>query len=157
MIAAHYDGALQFAVSHKVVQRQSEFVAFAITQPADPRWQPLEFHLLLRQGNPPFKVLVLREHFQHKPVSSRDVGCLSGKGRPAEWPFALAEERPNVGRHKSWEIISVLYACLERERPNIVAIIKCHRAELLQVQHRLHVLTDGSNRPLPVLLRILLA
>ena len=73
MIATDDDGRLEFALRHKVIQRQAEFVAFAVTQPTNPRWQPLKLYFLLRHLNPTLQMLVFREHFQDQLIGTSDV------------------------------------------------------------------------------------
>ena len=52
VIAPDHDGRLQFASRDEIVQRQAEFVALAVAEPADARGQSLEAHALLRQLDP---------------------------------------------------------------------------------------------------------
>ena len=99
-------------------------------------------------------MLVLGEHFQHQLIRSCDIRSLSRKRRPAKRSFALAKQRPNVGGHKSRKVVGVLHALLKRKRPNIVSVIKRHRAQLLQIQHSLNVLRHRLHRMFLVLIRI---
>src|SRR5580693_6583618 len=130
MIPANHDRSLQFTPRNQVVQPQTKFVALAIPQPANPRWQSLKLHALLSQFNPSRQMLVLGEHFEYQPIGTRDVRRLSRKRRPPKRSFAFAEQRANVRRHKPREVISVLHALLKRECPNVVSIVERHRPKL---------------------------
>src|SRR5581483_4867752 len=135
MVAPNHDRRLQFALGHQVIQRHAEFVPLSISQPADSRWQTLKLHMFLCQRDPSPQMLVLGKHFQYQLVRSRDVRWLTGKRRPAEWPLALAKERPDIRRHEPREIVRVLHALFERACPDVVAVIERYRPQLLQREH----------------------
>ncbi len=157
MVAPHHHRSLYLAFCHQIVHRQPELVALPIAQPADARRQPLKFHALLRQFNPAIQMLVLRKHFQHELVRSRNVRSFARKSRPPERSFALAKQRPDVCRYKSRKVVSVLHALFERKRSNVVPIIKRHRAQFLQFQHSLDMLRHGRQGMFFVFLRTLLS
>src|SRR6516165_3402353 len=124
MIAPDYDGRLQLAPGHQLVQRQPEFVALAVAEPADTRWQSLELHFFLSHGDPALQMLILGEHLEYQLIGACDVGNLTGKRGPAKRASSFAEERPDVGRHKSRKIVRVLHSRLVRERANVVPVIE---------------------------------
>src|SRR6516225_2874447 len=92
MIAPDYDGRLQLAPGHQLVQRQPEFVALAVAEPADTRWQSLELHFFLSHGDPALQMLILGEHLEYQLIGACDVGNLTGKRGPAKRASSFAEE-----------------------------------------------------------------
>ena len=89
-----------------------------------------------------------REHLQHQIIGGVNVGGIARQRRPAERPAAFAEQRTNIGRHKSREIVSVLHAVLEGEGADVVAVVEGHRAHLLQLEHAFDVARHGVERAL---------
>lgn len=96
MVAADHDRRGEFAGRHHVVEALAGLVALALAEPADPRRQALEVHLLLRQLDPAVQRLVLGEEVEDGLVGLGDVLRVAGERRPAEWALALAEQRPDV-------------------------------------------------------------
>src|SRR5712691_1522141 len=91
MVAANHDRRFQFAARDQVVQRQSESVALAVTQPADARGQSLEAHAFLRQADPPAKDFVVRKQLQNQLIGAVYIRRLAGERGPAERSAAFAE------------------------------------------------------------------
>ena len=58
---------------------------------------------------------------------------------PAERPLAVAEQRPDVGRHEAGEVEGVLHAVVEGHLADVVAVVDGRDAHRLEVEHRLHV------------------
>src|SRR6266852_2116518 len=125
MVAADHNRCFQFALGHQIVQCQPEFVAFAVSQPTDPRRQALEFHLLLRHLDPALQVLIFREHFENQLVCPGDVRCFAGKRRPAEGAFAFAKERANISGYETMKSVARLTACPLTEWREDVSMIEC--------------------------------
>ncbi len=119
--------------------------------------QALKTHAFLGEFDPARKNLVVREHVQHQLIGFVDVGRLTGKRGPAEWPAAFAEQRTNVGRNESRKVVSVFHALLECESADVVAVIEGHRAQFLQREHAFDVLGHRFERTLFVRRRIFLA
>src|SRR6202022_2212177 len=61
MIATDGDWRRYFTRGDKVVDRHAELRAIGLAEPADPRRKSLEFYLLLRERDPPAKMLVVRK------------------------------------------------------------------------------------------------
>src|SRR6516164_848684 len=157
MVASNYDRSLQLAFGDEMVEGQPEPVALAIAEPADPRRQALKLYFLSGHRDPAVQMLVFGEHFEHQPVSARDVRGFSGKRGPPERPLSLAKQGPDVGWYKSGERIGVLYSRFVGKGSDIVSVVERHRTELLEFQHSLHMLAHRGYRPFPILLRIRLA
>jgi hypothetical protein len=58
---------------------------------------------------------------------------------PAERALALAEQRPDVGRHEAREVEGVLHALVEGHLADVVAVVDGRDAHGLEVEHGLHV------------------
>src|SRR5580704_10651850 len=128
MIATHDNRRLYFSPRDQFIQREAEFVALAVTQPANPRRQSLKLHTFLRQLDPARQMFIVRKHFEDKLVRPRDVRSFAGKRCPAKRPFPFAKKWSDIRRNKSRKVISILYAVFERERSDIVTVIKGDRA-----------------------------
>ena len=150
MIAADHDRRFQFAARDEIVEREAEFVALAIAEPADARGQALKADALLRELDPAAENFIVREHLQHEPIGAMNVGRLARKRDPAERPASFAKQRANVGGNEAGEVVGVLHALLEGERANVVAVIECHRAEFLERQHALDVPADRFESALAI-------
>src|SRR5215470_4582774 len=122
MIPSDHDRRFQLALGYQIIERQSKLVAFSIAQPANTRGQTLEFHSLLRHGDPALQMFVLGKHFQDQLVSSSNIRSLTRKCRPPKRSFALAEQWANVSRNEAGEVVGVLHACLVGKGPNVVAV-----------------------------------
>src|SRR5262249_10021175 len=131
MIASDHDRSFQFTLCYQLVQRESELVAFSVSQPTDTRWQPLKFHALLCQRDPAAQMLILRKQIEYQLIGAGNVRGLAGKRRPAKRPFAFAEQWPDIRRHKSGKVVGVLQSLLIREVPNVVAVVNLPRTQLL--------------------------
>src|SRR5579864_8070216 len=112
MVASNYDRRLQFASRDQIIQRQSKLVALTITQPADSRRESLKFHPFLRELDPARKNFIVWKHLQHQLIRAMNIRSLARKRRPAKRPASFAEERPNICRHKSGEVVCILDALL---------------------------------------------
>src|SRR5215469_5553498 len=91
MVAADDDGCFQFAARDEVIHRYSEFVALAITEPADPCGQSLEVNAFLRELDPATERFVLWKHFEDELIGTVYVRRLAGKSGPAERSAAFAK------------------------------------------------------------------
>ena len=138
-------GALSIALGNQFVELQPGLGALAVAQPADARRQPLEGHLLARHVQPAVQVLVFGEELQDGFVGAVDILRVAGERHPAEGPFALAEQRADVGRHKAGKLEGIVHAVVKGALAQVVAVIEHLRARLLEIQHGLHM-ARPSNR-----------
>ena len=99
--------------------------------------RPWKRHLLAGQRDPAVQVLVLGEQLQHGLVGAVDVLRVAGERHPAERPFALAEQRPDVGRHEAGIVEGVGHAGVEGALAQVVAVVEDVSAALLKVEHGL--------------------
>src|SRR5690348_12431578 len=157
MVAADDDGRLEFAACDEIVEREAEFFAFAITEPADARGQALKVNALLRHLDPARERFVVGEHFEDELVGAMNVRRFAGERGPAERPATFAKERTNVGRDEAGKIVGVLDALLESHGANVVAVVECDGAEFLQSKHAFDVNGHGFHRALAIGLGIALA
>ena len=157
MVAANHDGSFQFAARHQIIQREAEFVALSVAQPADARRQSLESDALLRQMNPACENFVVRKHVEDELVRAINIRGLAGKRGPAKRPASFAEKRADVGGNEPGKIVSVLYALLESEGPNVIPVIERDRSQLLQGQHAFHMFSHGFKRAFAICLGIAFA
>ena len=81
----------------------------------------------------------------------------AGKRHPAKRSAPFAKERTNVGGHEAGKIVGVFHALLESERANVVAVVECDGAQLLQREHAFDVPGDRFERALAIRLRIVVA
>ena len=112
VIAPDDDGRLNHTFSHQVVERQAGIHAFAITQPADPRRQPLERHLFSSQFQPAVQMLILREQLHDRFVRGVDIFRIAGERHPAEGAFSLTKQRPDIGRYEARIIEGLFHALI---------------------------------------------
>ena len=68
--------------------------------------------------------VVLGEELEDGLVGGADVGRIAGERHPAERALALAEQRPDVGRHEAGEVEGVLDAALRRLAAEVVAVVE---------------------------------
>src|SRR5450755_3922172 len=148
MIAADHDRSFQLAARDQIVQREAEFIALAVAEPADARGKSLEADTFLRELDPAAENFVVRKHFEYELVGAVDVRRLTGKRGPTEWSAAFAKERANVGGNEARKIVGILHALLEGECADVVAVIECDRAQFLQREHAFHVARHGVERTL---------
>src|SRR6185295_13699362 len=104
MIAPNGDRRRDFSRGDEVVDGEAEFCAVGLAQPADTSRQPLKLDPLLRERDPAPQVIVVRKKLQRQVVDALDVVRFTGKGDPAERSFPLAEQWPDVFRHKAGNI-----------------------------------------------------
>src|SRR5579875_3797586 len=154
MVAADYDGSLQFAAGDQTVERETEFIALAVAEPADARGQALIADTFPRKPDPACQNFVFGKHFQDELIGAMNVGRLSGKRGPTKWPAAFAEEGPDVCGHEAGKIVSVFYALLESERADVVTVVEGDRSQLLQCEHSFNVNGNGFEGAPPVGFRI---
>ena len=91
MIAADDNRRFQFAAGDQVIEREAEFVALSVTEPANARRQTLESHALLRESDPTAEDFVLRKHLPDQRIGAVDIRSLARKRRPAERPASFAK------------------------------------------------------------------
>ena len=65
-------------------------------------------------------------------------------------PRPFAKKRTNVGGHEAGKIVGVFHALLKSERADVVAVVECDRAQLLQREHAFDVLGHGFERALAI-------
>ena len=149
-------GALTSPERDQVVERQPGLVALAVAEPADPGRQPLERDPLLRAAHPLLQPVVVGEQVHHGLVGGGDVLRVARQRRPAERALALAEQRPDVGRHEAGELEGPLVAALPGLVADRVAVVEDLGAGVLELDHRLDVLGHRGAGPVGELLRLLL-
>ena len=154
VIAPDHDRRLHFAAFHQLVDGEAKFRAFTIAEPANPAGQSLELNALLRQFHPAREDGVVGKHLERETIGPRDIGRVATQCGPAKWPFPFAKERPDVLRNEAWNIERVLHSGLFRLRTNVVAVVECDRAFLLQREHRLDMHRHRFHRTRDVFLRI---
>ena len=140
VVAADDDGRFQLSGAHHFVERQPRLVPFTQPQPADARGQALKGDALARHVEPAVRVRVVGEQFLDLGVGLVDVLRVATQRHPAERPFALAEQRADVGGHEAGEVKRVLHALVQRHLSDVVAVIDHRDAHALEVEHGLHVL-----------------
>ena len=124
MITPDDDRSLQLTRSNHLVEAQPKTVPFAVTEPADARWQALESDAFASQLDPTVETLVVRELFKHRLVSGRDIGWVPRQRNPAERSEALAEQRANVGREKAGVVERPLEPTQFGLGPQAVAVVE---------------------------------
>ena len=110
VVAADHDGRLELALRHHLVEREAQPVAILHAHPADARRQALEGDAAARHVEPVVQVRVVRQQLLHLRVGAVDVLGIARERHPAERALALAEERPDVGRHEAREVEGVRHA-----------------------------------------------
>ena len=156
MIASDHDGRFEFSFFHPIVDGQPELGTFAVAQPADARRQPLKLDSFAGEIDPAPQNAILGKQLQHQLIGHGNIGGFPGQRHPAKRPAARAEQRADIGGHKSRNVIGGFYSTPESKGPDIVAVVKRHRAHLLQAQHGLDVPRHGIERLLLIRLRITL-
>ena len=82
----------------------------------------------------------MREELDELLVRAPDVLGIAGERGPAERSHALAEQGPDVERHKALEVEGVGHPGVARHGADVVAVVKDVRAQLLHRQHRPHLI-----------------
>src|SRR5690348_13594002 len=118
MVAADDDRRRYLACGNEIVDRDAELRAVGLSEPANSRREALKFYLLLRQRDPAFEMLVVREQLECQRIRSRDVVRIAGQCNPAERPLPFTEQRPNVLGHEAWDVKCVLQPRVERDSAN---------------------------------------
>ena len=156
MVAADDDRGLDRTGAHEVVERQPGLVALTLAEPADPRRQALEGDALLRAADPLVQAVVVGEQVEHGLVGDGDVLGVTREGGPAERALALAEQRPDVGRHEAGELERPLVAALTGLVTDRVAVVEDLGAGVLELDHRLDLLGHRGPGAIGELLGLLL-
>ena len=147
-------GAFTRPVAHELVEREARLRALPVSEPADPRGQPLKRDALARERDPAPERGVLREQAQDLPVRLRDVAGVARERRPPERPLALAEQGADVERDEADDVERVRDAGLHGAGPQVVAVVERHGAARLQREHRLHVGAHRGDRAAAVRLGV---
>src|SRR6267378_5660939 len=121
VVTSDSDRRIQLAVSHQVIDLHSHFSAITLSEPANPRRQPLKLNSLLRQSEPATQGLIFGKQTQSKIICFSNIFRIAGQRDPTERTFALAKQRPNVLRYKSWNFKGILYSGVKRAFSDIVA------------------------------------
>src|SRR5947209_18796375 len=101
MVAADCDRCAKDSARDEVVEGQTRDVAFAVTEPADPRRQSLPLHLLAGEADPALQRVVVGKGCEHGVVGGGEVGWVTGQAGPPERAGATAEQRPDVGKDEA--------------------------------------------------------
>ena len=129
-------GALTSPVRTSSLKASPALRPLAVAEPADPRRQALERDALLGHRDPAVEPGVVGEELQDRAVGPGDVGRVAGQRDPAERPAALAELRPDEGRHEARVVEGVGDAGLLRLGAQVVAVVEDDRAGALEGEHR---------------------
>src|SRR5437660_1402649 len=121
MIPSDNDGRLELAAPHHVVEFEPQPRALAVAQPANPRRQALKLHARPRQLDPAGERLVPRKRLEHRLVRAVNILRVARQSHPAKRTLPLAEEWPDVLRHKAGNAEGVLDPGVVRLRPDVVA------------------------------------
>jgi hypothetical protein len=124
MVAANRHRSFQLPALHQFVDRLAHHGALAVSEPADARGQPLKLNAIARKRQPAIQGLVFGKEFEREVVCLAYVFGVARKRDPAEWSFALAEERADVFRDKARNLEGVNAARIECLLAYIVAVIE---------------------------------
>ena len=144
MIASDDDRCRQFAGGNHVVEAHPGLVSFALTQPTDTGRKSLEGHAFLCGLDPAVQVFVLGKEVKDGSISTRNIGRVAGQRHPAERPFALTEQWPDIGGHETWEVEGSLVSALAGLVPDGVAVVEDLGAGIHEPDHRFDLLGHGS-------------
>ncbi len=84
VIASDHDGRLQFSARDQIVERNAEFFALPIAEPADAGGQSLKAHALLRERNPAAENFIPRKHFEDEFIGAMNIGSFAREREPSE-------------------------------------------------------------------------
>src|SRR3954453_19054319 len=101
MVAPDDDRCANLARGDEPVELQTRLRALPIAQPADACRESLERNPRLGHLEPPSQARVIGEQLEDRAVRPPDVLWVARERRPAEWSPALAELRPDEGRHEA--------------------------------------------------------
>src|SRR4029079_8336409 len=124
----------------EVVDRQPEASALAEAEPEDSGRKSLECDVVLCRPNPSTQRWIVGEHVERERIGGGDVLRISGQGGPSEGTASFAEQWPDIFRHKSRNrkrVVNAAFLCLGAD---VVAVIECDGASLLERNHRADVL-----------------
>ena len=107
--------------------------------------------------DPAAQRLIVGEQIEDGLVGAGDIGRVARQRRPTKRPFALAEQRADVGWHKAGVLEGALVASRQRHPAQIVAVVEHDRASVLQGHHRRDVLDHRGGCAAHILGRIGLA
>src|SRR5215472_1774741 len=91
MVAANDYRRAEFPFGDHFNERQPKSCAFAKSNPADARRQPLEMDFLARHIQPAVQMRVIRDQFLYFGIGFVNVFRVAGERRPAERADATAE------------------------------------------------------------------
>src|SRR5438067_1762118 len=120
-----------------VVSTRSSLSAL-VAEPADPGRQTLELDALAREPQPTVQVVVVGQRLHNRAVGAIDVLRFAAQRHPAEGPFALAEEGPDVGGNEPGDLKGVGDSRLDRLAAQVVAIVEGFNALAPEAQHGTH-------------------
>src|SRR6202040_2981928 len=110
-------------------------MALTQTDPADARRQTLEMNLRARHVEPVMQMRIVGDQLFDFCVGLVDVFGISGERDPAERTDTAAEQRANICRHEAGEIEGLSDTRVERDLPDVVAIVEYRQPHLLEAQH----------------------
>src|SRR5918995_329727 len=154
VVAPDDDGGRDGPVGDEVVEAQPRPVARASPEPADARREPLTTNLLSCLLDPAREALVFGEELEDRVVCGGDIVRVPRESCPPEWPLALAEERPYVGRDEAGVGECPVEAAEPRLRAQVVAVVEDLRPALLHGYHRGAVTGHGGASLAHVALRV---
>src|SRR5215831_8691008 len=113
MITSDNDWSFEFAILDQIVHCEGELRALTITEPADAGRQSLKANALARKIDPAAKNAILWKHLQNQIVGHSNIRGLSRQCNPAEGTASLAEQRTDICRNESREVVCFLHSILE--------------------------------------------
>ena len=146
MVAPNHNRGFQAAVAHHFVERQSQFVADAQTDPADARRQPLKGDPFPRHIQPVVQVAVLGQQLFDLLIGLVDILRIPRKRRPAERPDATTKQRSDIGGHKPWEVKGIFQSFVQCHLANIIAVIQRWHSGVPEIKHRRHLYFHAGAR-----------
>src|SRR5262249_55625265 len=131
VIASDNDRRFSLSAAHQFVEGQASFSALAVTEPANASRESLPRDPLLRHFDPAREVRVLREQTHDLVIRAVNVRWITRERYPPERPFALAEQRTNVGRDETGIIEGVLDSGVKSALAQIIPVIENDRSRFL--------------------------
>src|SRR2546429_391650 len=139
VIATDHDRRFDLARAHELVEPAAGAGALAVAEPTDARGQPLKLDTFARGFDPAHERGIVRELVDDRAVGSRDVSRVARKRNPSKWALALAEQGPDVRRHKTRIVASPRAAAKARLRTQAVAVVEYLCAPVEKRDHSVHM------------------
>jgi hypothetical protein len=151
MIAANNDRRRYLATRHELIERERKPGTITLPEPTNARRQSLKCNALARKLNPSTQLRILRKELEHELVRTRDIGGIAGERHPSERTLTFAKEGPHILGHEAGNPERVVDTGIERDGPNVVAVVERDGTTVLHGPHRAHVIHDRRRGPRDVL------